>query len=111
MFSECPPPQCDCPLPYPAMVCYQTPDAAGPPSAGGGSCADDSVGVPDLLRMLADWGACDDVACLGPTGMCCEWGDLDRDGVVGIADLIILLAWWGDFDRDAWNEFRCQETP
>ena len=100
---QCPPPPCDCP---PAAICYQVPDVAG-----GGSCADNNVGVPDLLELLANWGACSGVPCLGPTGMCCEWGDLDRDGIVGSPDLLILLQWWGPFDRNEWNAFRCQEGP
>ena len=100
---------CDCPLPYPAMVCYQSPDVTGPVSLGGAGCADNEVGVPDLLWLLAGWGVCEDVPCLGPTGMCCTWGDLDRDGVVGARDLMLLVAWWGPFDRDRWNAFRCQE--
>lgn len=44
-----------------------------------------SVGVSDLLILLAFWGNCGPV-CLG---------DVDHDGQVGIADLLALLGDWG----------------
>ncbi len=46
---------------------------------------DGSVGVPDLLILLAFWGPCSPV-CLG---------DFDGDDNVGVSDLLILLANWG----------------
>ena len=46
---------------------------------------DGSVGVPDILILLAFWGPCGPV-CLR---------DLDGDGNVGVSDLLILLANWG----------------
>lgn len=46
---------------------------------------DESVGVTDLLVLLAFWGPCEPV-CLG---------DLDDDGSVGTSDLLILLSNWG----------------
>ncbi|MCZ6542851.1 MAG: PQQ-dependent sugar dehydrogenase, partial [Planctomycetota bacterium] len=45
---------------------------------------DGSVGILDLLSLLAQWGPCD--GCLQ---------DLDGDGQVGIFDLLTLLAQWG----------------
>ncbi len=46
--------------------------------------SDGSVGVPDLLDLLAAWGAC---------GSCSA--DLTDDGSVGVPDLLELLAAWG----------------
>ncbi len=46
---------------------------------------DGSVGVPDLLILLAFWGPCPPV-CLG---------DFDGDDDVGVSDLLVLLANWG----------------
>ncbi len=46
--------------------------------------ADDSVGILDLLALLAAWGTDPD----GPP-------DFDGDGTVGILDLLILLTNWG----------------
>ncbi len=48
---------------------------------------DGTVGVLDLLILLANWGPCPD-----PPDDCPA--DLDRDGVVGILDLLTLLANW-----------------
>ena len=94
---------CDCPLPYPAWVCYQAPDM--------GDCPDGAVNTFDLLTLFANWGPCDDVRCLNERGWCCATGDIDRDGIVTVADLLILLGAWGPFDRDEWNATRCQEKP
>ncbi len=50
---------------------------------------DGSVGIGDLLVLLAGWGACPETcppACAA---------DLDGDCAVGIADLLALLAAWG----------------
>ncbi len=44
-----------------------------------------SVGVPDLLDLLANWGECGDCPA-----------DLDGSGSVGVPDLLELLAQWGD---------------
>lgn len=88
---------CDCP---PAMVCYQRPDQ--------GDCPDGVVDATDMLVVLVNWGACADIPCLGPTGMCCEVGDIDRDGIVGVTDLLLVFQWWGPFDVEAWREWRCQ---
>ena len=49
---------------------------------------DGSVGVADLLILLASWGPCPDLPETCPA-------DLDLDGNVGVADLLILLANWG----------------
>ncbi len=57
--------------------------AAGPP---GDIDGDGTVGIIDLLALLAAWGP-----CLGPP--VCP-ADLDDDGSVGITDLLILLANW-----------------
>ena len=46
---------------------------------------DGSVGISDLLILLAQWGPCPPKC----------FGDLDGDGDVGITDLLILLANWG----------------
>ncbi len=48
---------------------------------------DGTVGVSDLLILLASWGPCDDCDdCVA---------DLDGDCNVGVSDLLILLANWG----------------
>ena len=47
---------------------------------------DCSVGIEDLLQLLAAWGSCP------PAGPCP--GDLDADGAVGILDFLLLLAEW-----------------
>jgi hypothetical protein len=49
--------------------------------------ADGTVGVLDLLDLLAAWGVCP--ACLA---------DIDGDGTVNVADLLVLLANWGPCD-------------
>ncbi|MHC4415815.1 MAG: hypothetical protein ACYS0G_11075 [Planctomycetota bacterium] len=49
---------------------------------------DGTVGVGDLLLLLAAWGPCPD-----PPGPCPA--DLDGDGTVGVRDLLILLGAWG----------------
>ncbi len=49
---------------------------------------DSSVGVPDLLELLAAWGDCSD-----PEN--CP-ADLTGDESVGVPDLLELLAHWGD---------------
>ena len=49
---------------------------------------DGSVGIIDLLTLLAAWGPCPD-----PPDPCPA--DLDDDGTVGILDLLTLLANWG----------------
>ena len=46
---------------------------------------DGTVGIQDLLILLADWGPCDDCPCLS---------DIDGDGTAGISDLLIMLANW-----------------
>ncbi len=56
----------------------------------GESCAadltgDESVGVPDLLALLAEWGECPGCPA-----------DLTGDDTVGVPDLLALLAAWGD---------------
>ncbi|MFB3138181.1 MAG: hypothetical protein ACE10B_03055 [Phycisphaerales bacterium] len=51
----------------------------------------DSVGVLDLLALLAAWGPCQ--VCL-PT---CDCGG---DCTIGITDLLILIANWGDCPRE-----------
>jgi hypothetical protein len=45
-----------------------------------------SVGITDLLELLAAW---------GDAGDQCNLADLDLDGEVGITDLLALLANWG----------------
>ncbi len=49
--------------------------------------ADGSVGVSDLLSLLADWGPC-------PPKADCP-ADFDDNGNVGVPDLLELLANWG----------------
>ncbi len=59
----------------------------GPEVPLGDLNGDCSVGVSDLLILLANWGSCAD---------CDDCpADLDGDCTVGIADLLILLANWG----------------
>jgi hypothetical protein len=48
---------------------------------------DGTVGVTDLLALLAAWGPCPP-----PPGPCAA--DLDGDGTVGVTDLLALLAAW-----------------
>ncbi|MHC4415966.1 MAG: hypothetical protein ACYS0G_11845 [Planctomycetota bacterium] len=48
---------------------------------------DGTVGISDLLILLASWGPCP------PKGDCPA--DLNDDGIVGISDLLTLLANWG----------------
>ncbi len=70
--GDCGPDQCD------LVSC---PDCAADLDESG------SVGVPDLLALLACWG---DVT----EG--CECADLDGSGAIGVPDLLELLAQWGD---------------
>ncbi len=49
---------------------------------------DGSVGITDLLFLLAVWGPCPD-----PPDPCL--GDIDADGLAGITDFLIVLADWG----------------
>jgi hypothetical protein len=49
---------------------------------------DGTVGITDLLALLAGWGPCP-----APPAPCLA--DLDGDGTVGITDLLALLADWG----------------
>ena len=57
------------------------------PNTPGDLDGDGSVGVADLLILLANWGPCAD----------CDNcpADIDGDCIVSIADLLILLANWG----------------
>ena len=61
-------------------------DPGGPPNLNG----DSTVGILDLLALLAAWGT-DPV---GPP-------DFDGDGTVGILDLLTLLANWGPCAKKA----------
>ena len=45
---------------------------------------DGTVGVSDLLVVLAEWGPCP----------LCQ-GDLDADGHVGVNDLLVVISSWG----------------
>ena len=56
----------------------------GPPDCPADLDGDDTVGILDLLALLAAWGA-------DPGGP----PDFDGDGTVGILDLLTLLANWG----------------
>ena len=47
-----------------------------------------AVDIPDLLRLLADW---------GQSGACVV-ADANEDGVVDILDLLLVLAEWGPCD-------------
>lgn len=58
-----------------------------PPAIPGDLDGDGSVGVSDLLILLASWGPCPDC------NVCPA--DLDGDCTVGVSDLLILLANWG----------------
>ena len=67
----------------------------GSPLAGGSKVVaagdldgDGRVAVPDLLALLASWGACP-----APPASCPA--DVDGDGAVGAADLLVLLGNWG----------------
>ncbi len=62
---------------------------AGVASAPGAPCpadldGDGSVGVSDLLELLASWGPCKGCPA-----------DFDGNGDVGVSDLLTLLANWG----------------
>ena len=67
----------------PAMIVEASPHVGVPGDIDG----DGSVGVSDLLILLADWGLCGD----------CEDcpADFDDDCTVGLSDLLTLLANWG----------------
>ena len=43
-----------------------------------------SVGVDDLLALIANWGPCTGCA-----------GDFDESGAVGVDDLLLLIGAWG----------------
>ncbi len=61
-------------------------DVAAATLVGAGDVdADGTIGITDLLAMLAAWGPCLD-ACRP---------DLDADGFVGISDFLTLLSNWG----------------
>ncbi len=64
----------------------QQPPCPGDLSPPGG---DQSVGVPDLLALLACWGEVD-------AGSACAAADLTDDENVGVPDLLELLAAWGE---------------
>ena len=44
--------------------------------------------MDDLTQLLAQWGACS-----GTSGDCS--GDLNGDGTVDVADLLMILSAWG----------------
>ena len=46
--------------------------------------ANGTVGLSDLLSLLANWGSCEDCSA-----------DFDGNGTVGLSDLLVLLANWG----------------
>jgi hypothetical protein len=48
-----------------------------------------SVDVFDFLAVMSSWGACPTKA----TGEACP-ADLDGDGLIGVSDLLIVLANW-----------------
>ncbi len=72
----------------PSLIVRGTPSAGA--QAMGGNCPDcqavpdGTVGVPDLLALLSQWGACINCSC-----------DFDGCGAVGVPDLLTLLAAWG----------------
>jgi len=68
-----------------AMLALAASATAGSNGCPGDLDGDGSVGTPDLLALLADWGPCP-APCVG---------DLDGDGSVGTPDLLALLAGWG----------------
>ncbi|MHC4414647.1 MAG: outer membrane protein assembly factor BamB family protein [Planctomycetota bacterium] len=64
------------------LYAFKDPDLLGDLNENG------TVGIGDLLILLAAWGPCRDLPEPCPA-------DLDLDGTVGIRDLLILLANWG----------------
>ena len=62
----------------------------GPDVPLGDLDGDCTVGVPDLLLLLGNWGPCADCKLPGD----CP-ADLDGDCTVGVKDLLILLGNWG----------------
>jgi probable HAF family extracellular repeat protein len=58
-----------------------------PLAAGADLDGDGTVGISDLIELLARWGAC-------PGSGACPW-DLDGDSAVGGPDLALLLSGWG----------------
>ncbi|MCZ6811253.1 MAG: hypothetical protein O7D97_04550 [Planctomycetota bacterium] len=83
---------CDCPnnigtrVDLPAFAAARAAMCPPPPDPCAADLDDDgTVGILDLLALLAAWGS-------DPGGP----PDLDGDGTVGIADLLQLLADWGD---------------
>ncbi len=63
------------------------PDECEPPPCPWDLDNTGTVGVPDLLSLLASWGPC-------PPKADCP-ADFDGDGAVGVPDLLELLANWG----------------
>ncbi len=63
-------------------------DPISTPNNVGDVDGDGSVGITDLLALLAAWGPCP----VPPAG--CP-ADIDGDGIVGITDLLSLLGHWG----------------
>ncbi len=66
------------------MGAYELQGAPMAPVAGDLD-GDHSVGVNDLLALLAAWGPCGGTCCLA---------DLDGNGLVGLDDLVMLLEGW-----------------
>ena len=64
---------------------YEFQASSGPVGDLDGDC---TIGITDLLILLAAWRPCPD-----PPDPCPA--DLDDDGTVGILDLLILLSNWG----------------
>ncbi len=60
-------------------------DDPGVPACDADLTLDGSVGVPDLLALLGQWGPCN-LPCPA---------DLNFDGSIGVPDLLILLGEWG----------------
>ncbi len=72
-----------------SLIVRDSPSARAEPM-GGGPCPDcqavpdGTVGVPDLLALLSQWGGCVNCSC-----------DLDGCGSVSVPDLLMLLSAWG----------------
>jgi hypothetical protein len=56
-------------------------------SCSGDINADGTVGVNDLLSIIAMWGSCPNVGS-------CD-ADVNEDGIVDVTDLLLVIGAWG----------------
>lgn len=81
-------------------IMWASPDIAGGPT--GDDPQDGVVNALDLVALLAVWGPCTDT---------CGRGDINRDRVVDIDDLTIMLNLVGDYDPRTFIRCRTGHDP